>query len=335
MRSIFLLFVLFTNDATAQSDYDQGKLTELNKFVLEKDIEWAIYKNDSLFTDKPDLKKMLIDKALAKKIKVFRPLPEGSILENNIKFKDTSNLGFIWSYDEYSEVICNLPMFDADGNAPIPNKDDDKINLNEPKGELGLSQILYIKNGVLKSYISRISPRFFFITIQGLNLGKAYHFSTALNSKTENFNSKNDKIIFIKKTTSEIFVDSIEKYNKLKELYGRNLIETLWPYIEKEKIALYTYPGNKKLSFTEMREKYLLNKKHFDIPVFDSTGFQTGTIDAVNESIPNVFNKITITQQWYYNETKNIVFCKIPSAILSIPKLNEADNTLHEIKIVF
>jgi hypothetical protein len=331
MRSIFLLFVLFTNDATAQSDYDQGKLTELNKFVLEKDIEWAIYKNDSLFTDKPDLKKMLIDKALAIKIKAYFPALEGSYSENNLKLIDKSEIDYI----EYGGKELVLPRLDENGNVVMPLQVRTKIKLDEPKGELGLSQILYVKNGILKSYISRVSPKIYFITPQGIELGKGNHFSTALNSKTENFNSKNDKIIFIKKTTSEIFVDSLEKYNKLKELYGRNLIETLWPYIEKNKIKLHTIDSNKVFTLKEVEAKNLLNLQTISVPIYDNNGEALSPKVIMTEITPNVFNKITITQQWYYNETKNIVFCKIPSVILSIPKLNEADNTLHEIKIVF
>jgi hypothetical protein len=330
MRGLLLFFLIQSAGVFAQ-DYDRGQKTDLNKFVLEKDIEWAIYKNDSLFTDEPDLRKMLIDKAIAKKIKIFYPRLEGSNSENKIEFIDTSDYEFI----EYGYGGCELPVFDENGNITSPLKAKAKIDFTELEGQLGLSQILYSKNGILYSHINRISPIINILTAQGVSFGKANHFSTALNTKLKNFNSKSDKIIFLKKSTTEFYVDSLKKENKLKEMFGRNIIETLWPYIENNKIALYCVPENKKTTLTEINSENLLNLQTVNIPMYDSIGNLSGTKQIVNEAIPTIFDRIRITQEWYYNETKNIVFCKIPDAILSIPKLNNEDKTTHEIKIVF
>jgi hypothetical protein len=330
MRYMLFFFVLATSSVSAQ-DYEQGQKTELNKFVLEKDVEWAIYKNDTLFTDEPDLRKMLIDKAIAKKIKIFYPRLEGSKSENKIEFIGTADYEFI----EYGHATLDLPAFDENGNITSPLKAKAKIDFTELEGELGLSQILYSKNGMLYSHINRISPMINIRTAQGMFFGKTNHFSTAFNTKLKNFNSKSDKIIFLKKTSTEFYVDSIKKENKLKEMFGHNVIETLWPYIQNNKIALYSVPENKKVNLHDIKTENLLNLETVNVPMYDSIGNLSGNKLVFTEIIPTIFDRIRITQEWYYNETKNIVFCKIPDAILSTRKVSKEDKATHEIKIVF
>ena len=118
-------------------------------------------------------------------------------------------------------------------------------------------------------------------------------------------------------------------------MFGHNIIETLWPYIENNKIVLYSVPENKKITLHEINKENLLNLQTVNVPIYDSVGNLSGTKLIVTEIISTIFDRIIITQEWYYNETKNIVFCKIPDAILSIPKLNMEDTATHEIKIVF
>lgn len=330
MRVLLLFFLIQSSSVFAQN-YDEGQKTEQNKFVVEKDIEWAIYKNDSLFTDEPDLRKMLIDKAIAKKIKIFYPRLEGSISENNIEFIDTSNYEFV----EYGYGGCVLPAFDEQGNIISLPKPRTKLDFTELKGELGLSQILYIKDGILYSHINRISPQINICTAQGICFGKGNHFSTALNSKLNNFNSAEDSIIFIKKTTTQFFIDSINKYNKLKEMFGQNIIETLWPYIKSNALKLFTLKDDKQVTLAQIETENILNLETRKATEYNQKKKKYIFKLISIEITPSLFNKITLTQEWYYNETKNIVFCKIPDAILSIPKLNKEDNDAHEIRIVF
>jgi hypothetical protein len=329
MRVLLLLFLLQSSGVFAQNYYPIQK-TQLNKFVEDRDIEWAIYKNDSLFTDKPDLRDILIKKAIKNRIKVIFPMDEGSSVENKITY---------FTSKECSDLIYDrslvLPAYSEGASIKLMTKVKEKIDLTEPVGELRLSQILYVRNGIIYSNVNRVSPKLTIYSAGGLYFGKADLFSTGLNNKLTNFNSKSDKIIFLKKTTTELYVDSIKKENKLKEMYGHNIIETLWPYIENNKIALYSVPENKKITLTEINSENLLNLQTVNIPMYDSVGNLSGTKRIITETIPTIFDRIRITQEWYYNETKNIVFCKIPDAILSTPKLNKEDNATHEIKIVF
>jgi hypothetical protein len=329
MKNIFLLLLILSSKVFAQNYYSIQK-TNINKFVLEKDIEWAIYKNDSLFIDEPDLRKMLIEKVLANNIKAFAPIEEATQQENKLKFYNTKECEAL-QYDR----SLSLAAYNEEGNNNATIEVKQKMDLTAPKGEIKLSQILYCKNGILYAHINRVSPLINVTAASGVIFGKAELFSTGLNNALSNFNSKNDKIIFLKKTTTNIFVDSIKKENKLKEMFGHNIIEALWPYIESNKINFYTVPENKKVTIGEIEKNNLLHLETLYVPIYDSVGNLDSNKLVMVGINANIFDKIAITQEWFYNETKNIVFCKIPEAILSANKKDWNDTGSHEIKIVF
>jgi hypothetical protein len=330
MKLLLPVVFLFSPFVQAQM-YTPILKTNLNKFILDKDIEWAIYKNDSLITGKPNLKSILIQKAISNKIKAFRYSEQGTSQENNLEYyskADAQNLN-------YSQDLSQ-PQYREDGKYEIDKPR--KLNLTEPIGQVNVTQILYTKNGKLFSDINRVSPLFNLVTAQGLELGKAELFSTALNTKQTNFNSKTDKIIYLTTTTKDLYVDSVKKEDKLKETFGNNLIETLWPYIETNKIKIHLLPYNKQTTLKAINTNNLLNLQSINVPLYDSLGDHTGSKNIFEHLTPNIFDKITITQVWYYNDTKNIVFCKIPSAILTVKKYPNNDfmnNTVRQIKLVF
>ncbi len=332
MRGILLFLILQSPAVFAQNYYPVQK-TQLNKFVEAESIEWAIYKNDSLITDKPDLRTLLINKAKAKKIKVFYSIEEGKNTENDIQYftkKDYSLIEFDRSLQE--------PYSNEAGDLAMPPYKKRKLDLTDPRGEIWVSQILFVKNGLLSSTINRVSPRLNVVSAGGIYFGKAEIFSTALNKDHTNDFSKKHKIIFLKKTNTEFYVDSIKRDNKLKEMYGHNLIETLWPYMSSQKIKCYTIPENKKITIKEIQDKNLLNLATINIPIYDSIGNFSANKLVTAEINANMFDKISITQEWFYNETKKIVICKIPFALISVKQsynADPADKTLHQIKLVF
>ncbi len=332
MKGVLIFFLLQSSNIFAQNYYTIDK-TPFNKFVEEKEIEWAIYRNDSLLIDNPDLRDLLIQKAKTKKIKVFHAIEAGNVAENNIQYffdKDYSNIGFDNTMQE--------PYTNDEGELTITLNKKRKLDLLEPKGELWVTQILFIKNGLLYSTINRVSPRLHVVSTSGIILGKSEYFSTALNKNYTTHFPKKDKIIYLKQTSTELFVDTIKKDNKLKEMYGHNLIETLWPYIESDKIKCFTVPENKATTINEIEKNNLLNLQTILIPMYDSIGMLAGTKLIRTEIKAAIFDKISIAQEWYYNETKNIVFCKIPFAIITVMKNNSSegdDKSLRQIKLVF
>ncbi|MFN0083170.1 MAG: hypothetical protein ACKVOM_11700, partial [Ferruginibacter sp.] len=220
MRYVTFIFFIFHFSSSAQTNSTISK-TKFNKFIEKPSIEWAIYHNDKLQTDSPDLKNILLTKAKEKKIKIFAPmgfLTQDEKTINYINYDDIKN--------RTDDVIINGPL----GEASIYKKQTEIPEL-EPKGLMNLNQILFVEEGKLFSNVNRVSPIIQIITPSGIYLGNAEYFSTALNTNPRAQKSKKDKIIFLKSTSTTIAIDSINKNDRLKETFGHNLIETLWPHI--------------------------------------------------------------------------------------------------------
>ncbi|MFN0081862.1 MAG: hypothetical protein ACKVOM_05040, partial [Ferruginibacter sp.] len=70
-----------------------------------------------------------------------------------------------------------------------------------------------------------------------------------------------------------------------------------------------------------------LNLATVSVPVYDSVGNLFGNRLISEEINAGSFDKISITQQWYYNDTKNIVYCLIPEAYLFLKKADKVSST--------
>jgi hypothetical protein len=327
MRIVFLFLLIFTTKIFAQN-YTRVE-TPFNSFIKSPTVLWSINADDTIRFGKPKLADLLVKKIRQGKIKASGYIEEDSKEENNIRYLSIDEIGGL----VYGTELTH-PIWGPDGNiAP------ESIKRRPPPdtliSKIYLRQKFFIKYNKLQSYISYVFPMKTFITSQGINLGDGQLFAVAFNKKYDASTSSKDKVISLGVTNKVIYVDSVEKDNKLKETFGRNLIETLWPAMEGNKITLYTTDKNKRTTIKQIDKENLLNLQSVSVPVHDNNGEALSPRIIMTEITPSLFNKITITQQWYYNETKNIVFCKIPNAILSIPKFNEADNATHEIKIVF
>ena len=67
MRMLFLSICLYSSILFGQGYYSPVK-TNFNKFIEKPNIEWAMYHNDTLQTDSPDLRDILLTKMKEKKI---------------------------------------------------------------------------------------------------------------------------------------------------------------------------------------------------------------------------------------------------------------------------
>ncbi len=329
MRILFLFVCLYSSTLFGQNYYTTQK-TNFNKFVEKPNIEWAMYRNDTLQTDKPDLRDMLLTKMREKKIKIFAFEISGNISENNLGIKKAN-----YTTDDLDHAQL-IPMFDSLGQE-IPSHIQVPTDPG-PSGIVSLHQILYVENGQIKSYISRVSPLKNINTSSGNFLGRTEYFSTALNTNPTSNKSKKDKIIFLKTTTTAIAIDSIDKNNRLKETFGHNLIETIWPYIVSNKISLFTAASNQPTTILKINNNNQLNLETVVVPVYDSLGNLFGTKLISEEITANSFDKIALIQQWYYNDTKNIVYCIIPEAYLFLKTTRKeipAEDLKPALKITF
>jgi hypothetical protein len=324
MRSIFFLLLISSTSVFAQKRVRLE--TPYNSFINSPTVLWAINANDTLRFSNPNLSALLVQKMYKGEIKTASIWDNDSKEENELVYKTIAENDALLNGD-----IQIIPAFDSSGNK-IETK---VITPDTISALIKLHQKFYIENNKLLSYISCASPIKTITTAHGLVLGNTQIFSTAFNSDYKTNSTPKDKVFSLGTTKRTFFIDSMYIYENCKETLGRNLIETLWPSIEKDKIALYSLPENKKTTFEYFNKNYLQNIESLEVPIYDENGNNKGTKRIENESKPNIINKIIITQEWFYNDTKNIVFCKIPSAILSIQKLDMGNTSYREIKIVF
>lgn len=306
---MLLLFITSSNLAIAQN---QQTPTQFDTFINRSSIEWAAYASDTFRFQSLNLSALLRERLETGEIKATLSLYRWLNEDNALEYK---------SIDEVKESKFPLvqAIFDSAGNLIMPNWDSippsykfDSLSYNLIFAE----QIIFIENGLLKSYIPFVSPATTICTTSGLYLGNDKYFSSCFNFSCDYLASKKNKTLFLSQSKKTILLDSNKQENKLKELYGRNLIETLWPYILKNKYALYTAEGNKKISADELTSDLI---EKIAVPVFDAEGNQTST--SIKLPIrPEVFTTADLQQDWYYDQTKNIVFNKIKELCLYVKK---------------
>jgi hypothetical protein len=144
-------------------------------------------------------------------------------------------------------------------------------------------------------------------------IGTTDYFTSALNKKYDLAPAKNDKLIFIKQTGRKISADSISKYDMLKQLYGRNLMEALWQVILNKKNDIIDLGSGKKVSPDDIHLSFL---QPVAVPIYDSVGNIVGNRNAVEVFAPSAFQQVEIRQNWYYDQSKNAVINTIPEIIL-------------------
>lgn len=129
-------------------------------------------------------------------------------------------------------------------------------------------------------------------------------------------------------------MDSAGVISTIKQLYNRNLIETLWPYILLGKADAFSIETNTKLKKEEINQ-YLLRKTRIPVPTYDSTGTVSGFILPQLDFSPEEFTEIELIQDWYYNYRDNIVFNKIKELLLYVKSPSVNEESIPILKIVF
>lgn len=309
------------------------KANQFDKFIANSSVEWAAYVTDKFRFEKDSLNKQLLTRLSKKEIKASLPVYYG--------INDADNIAYL-SRDSIENIIlypsCILPQYDSNGNAPGFNREDFRDHVNiDSLVFTNITQILYIEKGKLKSYVPLVSPMRPVKTSQGVYLGDGDYFSTCFNFKYNYQPRKKSKYFLLAETTKKVKPDSVDNINKLKELYNRNLVETLWPYILEGKIEAFSVEPNTKLKKEEIN-KYLLNKTRIPVPTYDSAGTVSGFILPQLDFGPEEFTEVELIQDWYYNPTDNIVFNKIKAMYLyaKTPVADEEEQrSAPVLKIVF
>jgi hypothetical protein len=313
MRNTILIIACIFSLRTAAQYEQQNKPTQFDKFINLPGIEWAAYNYDTIRFDKINFNKLLVLRFTKNEIKTTLPI----LRTDHIDYLDKKSIDKERLYQQGDP----LPLIDSAGNI-IANtiKENPQFVDTTPLTITDITQILYIENKTLKSYVPWVSPAILPITTSsGIYLGTAEYFSSCFNFTYNYQSAKQNKISFLSGTKRKIYPDTADVENKVKELYGRNIIETLWPYILQGNIKAYSFDKNKELKPKHITDN-LINIAKPAVPVYDPNG-NTSAYFVPSESLsPKIFTAIELSQDWYYDHTKNIVFNRIREALLYAKK---------------
>lgn len=310
-NSLTLLLLFIGAVCNAQLYYEQKRLTQFDTFINRPSVEWAAYANDSIRFTNPNLSEILVKRMEKGEIKSASPFSYGSPSLDTIVCTNRS--------DNEKMFDPGLPgdIYDSLGNIVnpgLPVKIASKID-SITYNLTWVTQVLYIENGSLKSYIPFVSTAFSFRTQGGQLIDIARYFNSCFNFKYSSKNSVNNKIIFLKQTKRKMVIDSILKTNILKQLYVRNLLETIWPYALKGKCPVYSVETGEKIDPGKL-DNFILSNDSVRISIYDSLGNEIAAKYRNEHPILFYIPTIEIIQNWYYDLKNNLVFCKIPYIFL-------------------
>ncbi len=308
MKTILTLLILSFQFAAAQYIPARTK-TVFNSFVEKPSIQWSAYVNDTATI--PQLNTLIIQRFESGKIKGIHPVENAVIAEN-----DLQNYG----YDELMQLFGDeviIPVYDSTGNK-TSDKSMTAINFTNAfsNAVTEFYQIIYFEKGKLHSYITRISPERDVITPGGTLLGSVESISFCVNKKYDQQQKRKDKVIALGKTQKTFAVDSLPQYDMLKSVYNRNIIGAIWPDVITGKIKMYEIGAPEPMTNANITSGIYKGSSTVMVPLYDSTGSLMGTKAMGGELTAASFDKITLIEDWYYDETKDIILCKIPEAVI-------------------
>jgi hypothetical protein len=308
-----IFFLLLSNIAFTQYS-NQPAPTQFDKFITQPNIEWAAYANDTVRFEKIRFNNLLLRRLSKEEIKASLPLSLGINDRYPILLKKKKDID-----NKVLYPICTLPIFDSTGTAVDLKIEPYKID-TASSYLTTVTQILFVENGELKTYVPWVSANMIpIVTSSGINLGIADYFSACFNYKYNYRPGRPDKILFLEQTKKKIRLDSAGIESRLKELYGRNLLQTLWPQIVKNKYLLLSSGSNSKLASSDLNTN-LIDSQKIVVPVFDENGNVASQLVKSQPISPDIFTQAELLQDWYYDITSNMVFNKVKEMTLCAKK---------------
>ena len=309
---IIFLF-LYSHSVMSQDKY--------TKFVEKTSVLWAADISDTFHFSKPNLSLLLRERLNKGEIKT-------SIIENELAVTDQKEPtlqdiinriapGRLKQMTDKNGIISSI-VKEVENPLQSPIYFDYQTN-----DLLEVRQVLYIQSGKLRSYIPWLSPKYSVYTSWGEKLGIANAFSTGFKICRHSKKSTRKKSIFFGNTTTKISLDTSAKIKMIKQLYGYNLLEALWPNLDKNYYKIYQANSSFSISFSKLTES-LLNAAVMTVPVFkaeaNANTQQTKLPDQLFTAAS--FTSIELVQDWFYNQKLNSVHTTITHIILNALQWN-------------
>lgn len=325
MKRLTAILLFVSNIVFAQSPTEQ-RPTPFDKFILKPGIEWAAYINDTFRFEKPNLNKWLLVRFSKREIKAAMPVGNGSGEADQVKYVKLDEVDNI----KFGEVM--MPEYDSVGNLVRTLKLKRGITDTAGFTLTHATQILYLENGQVHSYIPWVSTMIPVYTSTGIYLGQGNYFSSCFNADYKYQPTPANKVTWLGQTSQKVRLDSFVTRNKLKELYGRNLVVSLWPYLLKNRHELFNAANGKRLQPKDLNSELIYGR--MVVPVYDLEGNVKGE-QAINDPLfPDMFTSVDLKQDWYYDPAKNMVFCSVREMILNAPKTNGDGTGMKETAIL-
>ncbi|MGG9964547.1 hypothetical protein [Ferruginibacter sp. SUN106] len=301
--AIILMLCFFSNQNVAQRIIAP---TQFDTFINRPSVEWAAYMWGKVKGEKINFNKLLLNRYSKNEITGTFALYREFVSEYTLDFikKDSLDKKALYPF-------CIMRPYDPYGEYPGPMIKPYPVDSSDKTTSL-TEQIVYVENGRLKSYIPWITPQMleFYTPINLMD-----YFSTCFNFKPDFKPGSQNKIIFLSQTTKKIRLDSTDAEQKLKELYGRNLLQTLWPYVLNGKLPVFSIKTNQQIAAAKV-DTFIVSKFARHRFIYDTAGIKTGE-EYYNEApVPFYIKEVELVQNWYYDYKENIVLCKIPELII-------------------
>lgn len=272
--------------------------TQFDKFVNKPGIQWAAYASDTFNFDRADLNNILLKRLIKKEIKASLPVESRTAAVNHIKYLPIDSI--------------NSAYF-GETNGSGNRIDTARFMITE------ITQVLYVEKGILKSYIPFITPALPVYLSSGKYLGESFYFNTAYNYKYNRKIRNRNKLIFLGQTTSMLKPALAQSKDQLKTMYGKNLLETLWPYVLENKIGAFSPEANNKLMPEELN-KNLAAVEPLIAPIYDSVGNILRYEVESGTDKPESFSHVQLVQEWFYDHKRNRLFAQNREMIIFIRK---------------
>lgn len=237
----------------------------------------------------------------------------------------------------YNDNYCNAKYMADSATLAAGKQYQSAIFLKDSLKEVSIDQILFIQDHKLKCRSIIAGTEYIVMLDSIIRLGSSVKSLCCINTTTAIDTSKKDKITFLKTTYQLINADSdyYSKIYSLKKMYGMNLITTLWYDLSKGYNDVLDIKTNTMIPASQIWDY----SDTLQQPIFDSLGDSIGYKKIATNPLLYSFSSLGIYQDWYYNITRNIFFCKIKQVDIYAPtaKAEDGYNWINEkrFKIIF
>ncbi len=305
-RLFLLLCCLLTRDCFSQDIFV--------KFVESRKIQFATQLPDTFHFGDPNLSLLIRQRLSRENIKAVLPTEEKT--GNKIKYARPEEIRARIAPNKEVKVI------DEDGNvtATVVESEDPLFAARyfdeQTRDMVEIPQVIYIESGKLRSYIPYFSTKYAVSTSWGQKLGISNAFNTGYNKNRKLSSRVKRRSKLLAGTKTLVRLDTVQSQNLLKQLYGQNLLQALWPHFHKKQFEIYRMDSMIKIPFEKLNMGLV---SQINVPVYSEDGTLEGSTKFPVETLPLLpaaVGEMQVVQNWFYNERKNILFSNITELLL-------------------